>query len=418
MSRILAPVSLLAATLLFAATLPFAWSFAGGLVNAFAEAAMIGGLADWFAVVALFRHPLGLPIPHTAILLKYRNRITQGIVDAVQNNWLAKETIMERLGGVRIVEPLLAQFDDAGNRRIVLKLAGDAARETLRTLDADALAAAALSQARASIATPDLLRWLQRSLQRAMAQGMHTSLAVRLAARADDWLGAERIRAMLADNLKKAADDYSQSPLRQAGRWLAEKTNMLNYDELAASLVSTLRAELHSFSIDESHPLREEFAQWTRAFVDGLPENDDLAAMVEAWRADFLDAEGTRGAAAALAGRLRDRMLADLASDESAILRYAEDAFTQWLARFRSDAAVLGLYEERVKDFIARLVETHHDEIGTIVRHNLEKLNDAQLVEQIEGRVGGDLQYIRINGAVVGGLVGAALFLLKRWLLG
>ena len=379
---------------------------------------MIGGLADWFAVVALFRHPLGVPIPHTAILLKYRVRITQGIVDAVQNNWLAKDTIMERLGGVRIVEPLLSQLDDSANRRMVVKLACDAIQEVLRNLDAEALASAALSQARAGITTADLLVWLQRSLQRAIDRGYHTATATRLASRTDVWLASERVRALVAENLKKAAGDYSHSTLRHAGRWLAEKMNMLNYEELAASLVSTLQAELRSFAADAAHPLRVEFQQWSAAFLEGLPGNEAIAAMVEAWRVDLFEAEGTRKTASDLSARLRDRMLADLSRDDSAIAQYAEATVAQWLARFRSDREALASYEVRLKDFIARLVETHHDEIGSIVRHNIDKLNDVQLVEQIESRVGGDLQYIRINGAVVGGLVGALLFLLKQWLQG
>ncbi|MBL0175087.1 MAG: DUF445 domain-containing protein [Ignavibacteria bacterium] len=409
----LAPLSLLLATALFGATLPFRHVAPFGLLNAFGEAAMIGGLADWFAVVALFRHPFGIPIPHTGILLHYRDRITKGIVDAVQNTWLAKETIVERLSGMRLIEPLLTSLDDDTNRRAVLRLGNTVAREALRGADTGAVASAALEQLRAGIGTADLLRWMQRSARRAVEAGRHTAALEIFAGRAAEWLQAERVRVLITANLKKIAEDYSRSTLRQVGRWMAEKSNMLNYEDLAASIIATLQADLRDLAADPAHPLRAEFDTWATGFIDGLPANESVTAMVDAWRTDLLEAEGLKAAGEKLIADLRDRMLDDLSRDDSAIMRYAEGALAQGLARFRANQQAIETVESWAKERIAHLVEEHHDQIGAIVSHNLDKLDDEQLVAQIESKVGGDLQYIRVNGAVVGGLVGAALYLLK-----
>lgn len=415
-ARFLAPLSLAIATLLFFATLPWKDVFAVGLLHAFAEASMIGGLADWFAVVALFRHPFGIPIPHTAIIPKQREKLTRGITDVVQNLWLKKESILERMQSWNIAALLLSSLGSAHNRDTLRALLRMLLAETLGGIDARSLARGVEGFIRSRLRAADLAALLRKGVGTLRGSDLEQRLLEQLGRLADQWLREQRVAGLLASSLRSAADNYATSPLRRVSRWMAERSNVLNYDELSSALLAAARQDIADMIAQQEHPLRASFDELLARFAEACGEDPMLRRGIDdLWSS--LTAEGT--IAAALDGPAQ-RALAwladDLRSADSLLLRHADGFIESRLARLRDDPSALASLDRWLKDRIGHVIETRHEEIGAMVRGNLDRLSTAQLVAQIEEKVGGDLQYIRVNGAVVGGLVGAALYVLQRFL--
>lgn len=414
--RLLAPLSLAMSTVLFAATFPFQDMFAFALLHAFAEASMIGGLADWFAVVALFRHPFGIPIPHTAIIPAQRAKLTTGIIDIVQNTWLNKETIKERVRTWELIPRLLRSLEDADNRATMMRVLRSGIRRIALDTETETLSEKLLDFVRRNITTDDLLAWIRAAARRGIEHGQHHrvfDLGLRNAA---DWLGSERVRRTIAANLEKIATRYSSTGWRRFFKGAAETFDLLNYDDLAAAVIATLRQDLEAMLADPVHPARASFDEWLASFAATLGENDEVRDIVEKWRRDLIESGRLRAAVESMIAGARQRLIDDLVRPDSEVMRVLEGFISRGIERFRDNADARTSAETWLKEQIVRLVEGHHGAIGDLVRHNLERLDDDQLVEQIEAKVGGDLQFIRLNGAVVGGLVGAVIFLIQRLL--
>ncbi len=410
---LLAPASLIAATAIFFATLPFEHLFALGLLHAFAEAAMIGGLADWFAVVALFRHPFGLRIPHTAIIPKHRAKLTTGIIDMVQNRWLTKDTILERFSSWNISAALLSTLAEGSNRDGLLRFFRTVLMEVLRDIDDERFARSMLALFRRQLTTDDLLRWLQTAGEKGMQGGWHRMLFTHAVGQAAAWLDTPEIRRVIIGHLQRVAEQYADNPFRRLGKWMAESTNTLNYEDLATAIVATLNDELYRMQKEEAHPARADFERWLASSVATLDQNGDLRAHVDRWRSEMLDGEQTPDLLRKPIARARDWALKDLEAPDSVIMQQIGGALARAQQRFAENKEAQQRLDAWLKTKIAQMVERYHGEIGGIVERNLARLDDAQLVRQIEEKVGGDLQYIRVNGAVVGGLVGALIYLFK-----
>lgn len=378
---------------------------------------MIGGLADWFAVVALFRHPFGLPIPHTAILPRHRAKLTSGIIDMVQNRWLTKETILERISGWNISARLLDGLDDAENREHLLRLLRSALGAALRDIDESRFSDRLSQLVARNVHTEDLLRWTRAMGERGVELGWHRALFSHAVGQGAEWLSTPKIREVIVRHLREIAGQYASNPVRRIGKWMAESVNALNYDDLAEAIVRTLSEELEQMRDEAAHPARADFDHWLRKAVQGLDTNPELLAAIGQWRSDMLD----NGRAGELllnpVQRLRSWLLDDLDKEDSVLVLQLRIALESSLRRFARDAEQQQRLDRWIKEKVATLVERHHGEIGNLVQYNLEKLDDKQLVRQVEEKVGDDLQYIRLNGAIVGGLVGAGIYLAKYFFL-
>lgn len=415
-ARRLAPVSLILAIALFLVTLPFPDVFIIALLHAFSEAAMIGGLADWFAVVALFRHPFGIPIPHTAIIPKHRAKISAAIIDMVQNRWLTEEAILERISGWHVGRGAAAWLSEDGSRAALHRFLGSILEEVLRSVDPKRIAQRLSSLVHEQVREDDMLRWLKAAGGQAMAWRWHDAMLDVVLERIGPWLGSAEVRKLVVKNLRAVAEDYADGPLRRIGKWMAESVNALNYEDLADAILRTVSDELQHIRNNAAHPARADVDRWLGQMIEGVGENESLRASLSRLRSALTE-EGTfTDLLTPFIERVREAAIADLEADNPAILKHLFHLLDQMLDTFTSDEKAQDQLDRWTKERITALVHRYHGEIGGLVQKNLERLDDETLVRQIEEKVGGDLQYIRLNGALVGGLVGMLLFLLKYWL--
>ena len=387
-----------AGALLLAAAAVYALTFrlddAGwvGFVRAAAEAGMVGGLADWFAVTALFRHPLGLPIPHTAIIPTRKDALGRSLSDFVGANFLAEQVIRERLGqaevGARVGRWLAA---DENADRVTAELATlvRGAVAVLRDEDVQAVLEPVLRRRLAAVPVGPTLG---RLLGEIVADGSHHGLVDLVAAAADDWLRANR-------------DLVVDVVARQAPAWSPEFIDR----RVAARVYAELLRLTGEVRHDPAHPVRGTLDRLLARFADDLRHDPATIAKASSVLAALLDEPEVRRALGDLiaAGR---RLLLELIDDPASELR---SRLTGGLAalgrRLAADPELRSKVDGWVADAAAYVVVHYRDELTRTITDTVARWDGAETARKVELQVGRDLQFIRINGTVVGALAGVAI---------
>ena len=389
--RALATGLLAAMTATFVATrfAPPAWTWTG-YVAAFAEAAMVGACADWFAVTALFRRPFGLPIPHTAIIPRNKARIGQALGDFIGGEFLTPRVLDARLrafgpsrrladwlispGNVEALSPRLAALapDIAPSGAAVRSFVGDLVRRL-----ADAGPAAPL-------------------LARLLGYVWRDPAARRL---------LDRVIGLAADFAASREAAIQGQVAGRAWKWLPKVFDDILAERITKGLLGAVQ-ELR----DPGHPWRIEIEAAVDRFIDDLSNDPVLIAKVEALKARLLADPTVREHLRALWSELGSRLAADPDLAEHAIAR-ALTAFGRWLD---ADAKSRDRLDGWLRVATRRVLSPRRQAIGAFVAQIVAGWDAREVVEKLELQVGRDLQYIRINGTVVGGLVGLAIYSATR----
>ena len=382
------------------------------IVAAGFEAAVVGALADWFAVTALFRHPLGLPIPHTAIIPARRAKITEGIVNMVQDEWLSPEVIGARLGRLA---PSAIVADWLGDPAHVERLGAplrDLLRGIARVLTEEEVVRfvdrVAQRQLRDVPLDASTGTWLARAVTSEGAGAAFESLALSFA----NLAARPRTAAELHWWLDRSAGALHASGKRFVPFMLRRKVVQRAIVEAACDYVSS---ELRSAARDAEHPLRRAVLSALRRFAERLAAGDAAAqTQAERLRRALLQSIQAGPVVRTMLARLREQLEQDLADRQSALSTLIERQLRTGILDLLADAGRRSAFDRWVRTTASDLLRRYHSQIGLTVRESLEGLGDDELVRQIEDRVGADLQFIRLNGAVVGGLVGLLLALIHR----
>lgn len=381
---------------------PWLEALAGGF-----EAAVVGGLADWFAVTALFRHPMGIPIPHTAIIPARRAKIIEGIVTMVERDWLSPEVIGARLGRLA---PSTLIADWLRDPEHVARLGGplrDLLRGVARTLDA-----------------PELAELVERTIERQLREVPLDATSGQALVRFADSDSAATAFATIANSLANLARrprtatelhwwlDRSAELLRDGGKRVVPF--VLRRQVVQRALVEAVcdyaAAELHSAAADAAHPLRRLVLGSVKTFGDRLAAGDaDALARANQVRTALVESLEAGPLVRNALSHLRAQIETDLADPQGTLSQLVDRKLRDGILELLDDPARRDAFDRWVRATADDLLRRHHHEIGRTVRENLEALETGALVAQIENRVGSDLQFIRLNGALVGGLVGLLL---------
>ncbi len=369
-----------------------------GALRATAEASMVGGLADWFAVTALFRHPLGIPIPHTAIVAKRKDRVGRALGGFVQRNFLSRAVIESRLRALGVAERLAAWLSEPAHARTIARQTVRAVASGVQALrDADVepmVERSVASRVRAFRVAPVVAR-----LMEVLTEGdRHQELLddfIRAAARTVD-----ENREMIRERIEK------ESPW-----WLPEAVDEKIYRKVLGSIERTL-AEIER---DPRHPIRARFDRSVREFMDRLDNSPEMAAKIERWKEELLATETVR--------RFSSSLWMD---SKAAVVRYAENpnaihegsaaerAITTFARHVREDPELLDKLNDVILDVAIVVVERYQDEVGDFIASTVASWDPDATSRRVELAIGRDLQFIRINGTLVGGLAGLVLYLISK----
>jgi uncharacterized membrane-anchored protein YjiN (DUF445 family) len=363
-----------------------------GYVQAGAEAAMVGGIADWFAVTALFRRPLGLPIPHTALIVERKDQFAATLGQFVQENFLNADVLAERIRSARLV-PRLASWL-AGDANAV-GFAGHAAdlmvtaAEALRDEDVQRVLTAELTRAVGAVEVAPLAG---RALRVIIAGGHHAELFNVVASGADRYL---------ADHYGELRELFeAESP-----RWVPDALYRRVFDRL----YDRLRHRLAAMATDPDSEARHQFEEWIAGLPDRLETSPELRERGEQFKRDVLGSAALRDWSSSLWSHAKDTLRVQAADPESELRHRLAGALAAAGRRLGSDRSLQESLQRVVESAARALAAQFHDELAGLVTGTIQRWDAAQTSSQLELLLGRDLQFIRINGTVVGAAVGLAL---------
>jgi len=368
-----------------------------GYVRAAAEAAMVGGIADWFAVTALFRHPLGLPIPHTRLIPRNQARIAEGVATYIDREFLQHDVLASRLRRFDIAERISRLLDSEDTRR---KLIDGLMRFLPRMLDERSqpgVLEAVATAIRSGIASSDIRPAIARLVYHAIDHPDFAKLVDDLLERGIDWLeeNREEIRERVG------ARSYWFIP-RFVDRHIADKT--------VGSVTDLLEA-----LEDQTSPERGELDRWLATLPDSIERAEGGLERLPEVIKRVLDHPDTSRIVAGALTALKNTMLADLQDPQSRI-RTALDTVGKSLADQLDSPALRRDINAAVAAFFMENVPAWREEVRGFIVETLNRQQPEAFARRIELQVGKDLQFIRINGTIFGGLVGAAIHFVNRLL--
>jgi uncharacterized membrane-anchored protein YjiN (DUF445 family) len=370
-----------------------------GYVRAMAEAAMIGGLADWFAVTALFRHPMGIPIPHTAIIPARKDRVAKTLGSFVQHNFLTREVIQARLHGLHVGERLARWIAEPQNARLIARQAASAVAAGAQVLKDD-----------------EVQELIDHALEDRIRKTRIAPLAGRLlSVVTEDDRHQELLNeavVLIARVVEQNHDLIRKKVEAESPWWVPTAVDEKIYEKIVTSIERTL-VEIRD---DPAHPLRERFDQALRRFIDNLQNSPQTLARAEALKTEFLDAEAVRRFSASLwldakAALLRYAENAEATSREGSSIERALTAFGESVL---ADPELVKKVDTFITDVAAFLVERYQQDIGDLITHTVQNWDAEVTTRRIELAIGRDLQFIRINGTLVGALAGLLIYTLSR----
>ncbi|KYZ76012.1 hypothetical protein AXX12_06105 [Anaerosporomusa subterranea] len=409
-NRYLATGTLGVTSLLYFAALPFAGSFTGGLAVSTFGAAMVGGLADWFAVSALFRKPLGIPW-RTAVIPRNRERLFSMIVEMVQDELLAKDNIKRKIEEHDIPRVVLSYLDERGGAKTVKRMVHKLLSDILDKVDPQEVGrfiAKFVRQDAGVIQLSPLLRSIgEWTVQTGYDQKIISFVAVELG----NIAATAEFRGLLAEFLERALSRYEADRRR---RKLFNHIARLSPDNMAVFVQQRLVAWLADMK-QADHPVQIALRQRLCRYLRRLELEPQAAQEWENYKNDLLAELDIVG----LMQRSLDWLLRQVGEHPQQMaqwFRQADHWVDQLLIDFQADSVQQQKVSDIVKQALLNFIDAHHDKIGDLVRERLAQLSDAELVAFIEDKVGEDLQIIRVNGSIIGGFTGSMLYCLTFWL--
>jgi len=366
-----------------------------GFVRAFAEAGLVGGIADWFAVTALFRHPLGIPIPHTAIVPRNKDRIGDALASFLKDNFLTPKVVARRMRNLDVagaVGRFLAQPPAAGDGR--LRRGGSRLlADILEALDQERLGGMVKTALAQRIRSVEIAPLLGQTLEAAITSERHVPMVDSIVT----WAG----------RTLDANEDLIRDMVHQrAGRFL----RMVGLDEkLADAIVDGLRKLTIDMAVDPDHPIRRKAEEGLANLARNLQQDPETRAKVEAWKSDMVENEAVSAWLDGVWEKARAGLLKSARDPDAALAGRFGEALRQLGETLQAEPRLKAAINQFARRATVGIVASYGDGIVKLVSETVRSWDARTVSDRLEGAVGRDLQYIRINGTLVGGLVGLVL---------
>jgi len=374
---------------------------AWGYVAAFAEAAMVGAVADWFAVVALFRHPLGIPVWHTAIIPGSKDAIGRNLGQFVEGHFITEEGIARRIRQANPAGLLGAWLLAAGHSDILGRVLAKGLKVLLAALDDGAMRRLVRRTATRQLSRFDIASNAGELLDLLVAQGRHQQLLDSALHSLSRYLSEERNQQQAVNFLVAAFG--VENALYKAGS-----------AAIGPRALRSLRQSAQEVLQDADHPARARFSGWVQDFVLHLRDDPQWHEFITRHQRQTLAHDRMQALLGGLWDRLRQRLLDDLDRDDPALARQVAALARKVGQALAQDAPLAAGLNRAIESGSLLLVRHHRGEVGRFIEAQLARWSREEMTERIELAIGRDLQFIRINGTLVGGLVGLAIYTATR----
>jgi uncharacterized membrane-anchored protein YjiN (DUF445 family) len=372
-----------------------------GFVRAFAEAAMVGGLADWFAVTALFRHPMGLPIPHTAIIPRNKDRIGDTLANFLKDNFLISRLVAQRMRNVDLASGIgrFLQSPSGGEGRLKFgasRLLGDA----IASLDKDRLGTMFKGAVKKQVVGLDIATPMGQILGAVMAENRHGPLidsTIRWAYRTLDT--NELV-------IRKIVTDRANAVMRWTGL----------DDRVANEVLDGLYKLLADMAADPDHPVRAKTEESLVQLAAELQQDPDLRKKVTEWKLEMIENPAIASWLDGIWEQGREALLRAARDPDAALAGQFGDALIQLGNSLQQDKQLNRQINRFGRRAVIGVVASYGDNIVKLVSETIRGWDTKTITDRVENAVGRDLQFIRVNGTLVGGLVGLFLHTLGYWI--
>jgi uncharacterized membrane-anchored protein YjiN (DUF445 family) len=372
-----------------------------GYVNAGAEASMVGAIADWFAVTALFKHPLGIPVPHTAIIPKRKESLGASLQDFVAVNFLNEEVVRERVTTSRVSAQVGAWLGEPGHAEKVIDVGSKALADGLARVKRDDVAAVMRDAIIPKLLDEPLAPAAGQLLAEIVADRAHVGAVDLMLTELHLWLdrNADDVQALVGQRAPW------WSPV-----WLDEKVALWVHGELLEWV-----AEIRD---SPRHLARRALDDWLAQLADNLQNNAATQQRAEHLKQRVLAQEQVVDTSIALWDALRRALIASLEDDQGLLRERAIQELHGIGRQLVEDDTLAARMDGLLADGAAYVVNNYGSEIATVISATVNRWDGRETAERIELHVGRDLQFIRINGTVVGGLAGVVIHAVSQFLSG
>lgn len=390
--KVVALSLLVVAAVIYIATLNLDHSGVWGYVNTGAEAAMVGGLADWFAVTALFRHPLGLPIPHTAIIPRKKDSLATNLQDFFTDNFLTEGIARERISDAQIGRRVGRWLTDEAHARRVVTEGVRVTRALLRRVSDDDVR---------GFAEDVILPRLQREpmagiggslLDKVVRDGVHHGFVELVANEVSKWLDANptTFTGMIRERAPKWAPEFVNQRIVSWTYWQAVDW-------------------VHRVRDDRDHPSRQALDSLLLRIAADLQTDSSVRDRAEALKVRLLSHPQIGETVTSLWRTLDHSLTAAMDDPDSTLYRRGTASLVRLGTSIESDEAMRSRIDKALADAAAFFINTYGHELSGVISHTIKRWDAREASERIELHVGRDLQFIRINGTVVGALAGLVI---------
>ncbi len=364
-------------------------------VAAFAEAATIGGIADWYAVVALFKKPLGLPIPHTAIIPANQERIGGNLGVFLERNFLSKDVIEERLRAIDFTKIITDYLSDREKSQEIATFIAHLMPRILGAVEDTGFKDFATKKVAGRLEKVDLNPLMAKVIDSFVKDGRYQRLF-------DDLIVA--LNGLLAD----------ETALKTIQKQVAQELPTLLYIFQADSLilkriVKATGTLLDDVKNDPDHELRAEFEEFFLGYVEKMKKSKRFAVRAERFKHDVLNNPEIAGIVDQLWSSLEGYVKRDTSSEKSVLIREMTQMFVEFARQMQKEKALQEQIDAALTEAVSAFVDNRKGAVSAFVAEEVKSWDFRQLVTLIEANVGKDLQYIRFNGMLIGGLVGLIL---------
>jgi uncharacterized membrane-anchored protein YjiN (DUF445 family) len=385
---------LITATVLFA----FARSRHGqhpgwGYLEAFAEAAMVGAIADWFAVVALFRHPLGIPVWHTAIIPNSKESIGKSLGTFVENHFITEEGIAERVRQADVAMRLGEWLLHPAHAKQVGDSAAALVKQVLDGLDDEQIRLLVRDLATTELLRLDLSGMAGEAMDALLAEGKEQELLDALLGKLAVWLADEKNHEVVRSFLMRSLDLNNTILVTLVGGYVP-------------TIIGALERQLADARLDTSHALRGQVGAWIADSALHLKADPAWQEAVARYQRQTVRSDSVQASLGGLWDVFRDRLLADLHSNSPALVSLTQGLVEKTGRVLVSDPTTRQWLNSALESVSRVLVQRHRGEVTPFIEQQLAKWTKEEMSDRIELAIGRDLQFIRINGTLVGGLVG------------
>lgn len=392
----------------FAVSYPFGHSFIGGLLTSGFSSAMVGGLADWFAVSAFFRKPMGIPF-RTELIPRNRQRITEAIISMVEDELLTRDNIRETIERYNIAGLVVRYLNNYGGKARLSEFFAKIGDDLISQINADKAGGYLAEIISTNAAKIRLAPLLAQTLEWTIKNGFADKLATFLLAELELLVAQPPVKTLFASLFAEARMVYERDLTRR--KFASQFLEGLGFTTATMAAIAQREAGLLLSQLQAAdHPWRQALRQRALAFAERLSSDEDLMVRVEEAKNKWLE-NRTDLAERLTAGVGYLQRVAGGEAGREIIHRWLDNQAGRLVASFSRNLEQQQVVGDLLKRALFAQIDAHHTHIGKMVRERLDQYSTAAMVELIESRVGNDLQMIRINGSIVGGLTGMLIFL-------